>query len=68
MQKQEIRREHTCKGSIMLDPIVQAEIHQIESVLAVALLQHLGAEIGYEKAKGRCKIVCSPDGLIEHFE
>lgn len=45
----------------MFDTVMEVEISEIESVLAITFLQHSRGEVWYEKAKGRGKIVCRPD-------
>jgi hypothetical protein len=52
----------------MLDPVMHTEISQIEGIFAVAFLQHVGAEIGDKERKGRCKVECGLDSMVEFFE
>jgi hypothetical protein len=45
----------------MFDTVMEVEISEIKSVLAIAFLQHSRGEVWYEKAKGGGKVVCCPN-------
>jgi hypothetical protein len=45
----------------VLNAVVEIEVCQVESVLPVTSLQHIGSEVGYKKAEAWREVVSSSD-------
>ena len=52
----------------MFYPIVKIEVGEVEGVLAVAPVEHVGSEIGDEEAESWREIVCRPDQGTEFIK
>ena len=50
----------------MFNAIVQTELLQIEGILAITLVQHVGCIIGYEISEGWRKVI-DVAALFAHF-
>jgi len=65
MVKSRPHEVRTSQGRIVFDAVVEVEVSQIESVLVVIFLQHMGSQVGHKEGEAGCEVVGSVE-FVRH--
>ena len=59
---------YTCQRGIMLDPVVQIQLVQVERIFAITFFQHVRGIVWNKKAQGRRNVARCPNQFTKLFE